>query len=370
MKSINQILRILVGGLFIFSGLIKLNDPYGTAYKLEEYFEVFSQDFSPFFLHFISISLFISLFICAVEVILGVAILLNYRMKFILWTTLLMIVFFTFLTFYAFYYNKVKECGCFGDFIKLTPKTSFYKDLVLTFMILILFFQRNHLVSKLKGMKADALIVVVTFISFGIGYYAIEHLPFLDFLPYKTGNNIPSEMKAPETPKYKYIMTKEGKTSEFTTYPTDPAYKLDTFELMNPDKIYAKITDYRIWNDEGDYTDSSFTGAKLFVIVQSVEKAKENKSAIKHFTEINNLIKSLDGSDIKAIALTASSGEQFEEFRHEVALAVPFYYTDGVVLKTMIRSNPGIMLLKDGTVKGKWHYNDVPDAETIKSLLK
>jgi hypothetical protein len=370
MRLINKILRVLVGGLFIFSGLIKLNDPYGTAYKLEEYFEVFSQDFSPFFLHFISISLFISLFICAVEVILGVAILLNYRMKPTLWITLLMIVFFTFLTFYAFYFDKVKECGCFGDFIKLTPKTSFFKDVVLTILILILFFQRNHLQSAMKGLKADALMVLVSFISFGIGYYAIEHLPFLDFLPYEVGNHIPSEMKAPETPKYKYIMTKEGKTSEFMTYPTDPAYKLDTFELMNPDKIYAKITDYRIWNDDGDFTDSSFTGAKLFVVVQSVEKVKESESAMKHFKEIDSLVNALDKTDIKVMVLTASSGEVFDIFRHEVHLAAPFYFTDGVVLKTMIRSSPGIVLLKDGTVKGKWHYNDVPDAEKVKSLLK
>src|SRR6185437_10763291 len=243
MKVINFLCRIFLGGLFIFSGLIKINDPYGFAYKLDEYFEIFSHDFSPIFTSFIPYSLFFSVFISGFEIILGVAILLYYRMNLVMWLTLLMMVFFTFLTFYAFWWDKVKECGCFGDAIKLTPKISFYKDLVLTALTLVLFAQRKRLLSKFNGVSGHIVMAVTTFISFYIGYHAIEHLPYKDFLPYKVGNNIKEQMKAPEAPKYKYIMTKDGKQYEFMDYPTDPAYKLDTFLLTNPDKIYAAITD-------------------------------------------------------------------------------------------------------------------------------
>src|SRR4051812_14565833 len=201
MKLINLILRILTGGLFIFSGLIKLNDPYGTAYKLEEYFEVFASDISAlsglfdFFAHH---SLFFSIVICASEVILGVAILLNYRMRTTMWVTLLMIVFFTFLTFYAYAFDKVKECGCFGTFIVMTPKQSFYKDLILLAMILVLFYQRNRLYSTFNSLRGDILMSIASLISFGIGIYSERHLPFIDSLNYKVGNNIDSLKTAPK----------------------------------------------------------------------------------------------------------------------------------------------------------------------------
>ncbi len=368
MKFINLICRILLGGLFIFSGLIKINDPYGFAYKLEEYFEIFSHDFSPIFTSFIPYSLFFSVSISAFEIILGVAILLYYRMNLVMWLTLLMMIFFTFLTFYAFWWDKVKECGCFGDAIKLTPKTSFYKDLILTALTLVLFAQRKRLLSSYNGLKGHALMLVVSLGAFYIGYYAILHLPYKDFLPYKVGSNIKEQMKAPEAPIYKYIMTKDGKQYEFIQYPTDPGFKLDTFVLTNPDKIYAPITDYKLWNDQGDYTDSSLTGKKLFIIIKDADKAAE-KCNQNCMVKVNDLVKGLEGTDIKAIAVTSTSGDKFEEYRHEMQLAVPYYFADGVVLKTMIRANPGIMLLDNGTVLGKWHYNDVPDVQTIKSLL-
>src|SRR6478735_6428331 len=145
MQLLSKVCRFLVGGLFVFSGLIKLNDPYGTAYKLKEYFEVFAQDISPFFHHFADWALFFSIVISAFEVILGVAILFYYRMKITMWVALFLILFFTFLTYYSFAFDKVRECGCFGTAIKLTAKQSFYKDLILLFLIVILFIRRNYL---------------------------------------------------------------------------------------------------------------------------------------------------------------------------------------------------------------------------------
>ena len=143
MKILDWIVRFLVGGLFIFSGLVKLNDPVGTQIKLEEYFEVFSSDIAGFFHVFIPFALPIAMILVVLEVVIGFAILLNQRMNITMWITLVLIVFFTFLTFYSAYFNKVTDCGCFGDAIPLTPWESFTKDVILLFMIIYLFIKRN-----------------------------------------------------------------------------------------------------------------------------------------------------------------------------------------------------------------------------------
>jgi uncharacterized membrane protein YphA (DoxX/SURF4 family) len=136
MRTVYHIIAFLVGGLFIFSGLIKINDPVGTQIKLEEYFEVFTQDFGPFFHFFVPYALPIAVAMCVLEVVLGVALWVGFRPRLTRWSLLALIVFFTFLTFYSAYFNKVTDCGCFGDAIKLTPWQSFGKDVVLTGLIL------------------------------------------------------------------------------------------------------------------------------------------------------------------------------------------------------------------------------------------
>jgi len=372
MKLINLIFRILVGGLFIFSGLIKLNDPYGTAYKLEEYFEVFASDFSAlsslftFFAHY---SLFFSIVICASEVILGVAMILNYRMKITMWVTLLMIIFFTFLTFYAFAFDKVKECGCFGTFFVTTPKQSFYKDLVLLAMILVLFYQRAKFHSAFRG---DVLMTIVSLISLGIGIYTERHLPFLDTLNYKTGNNIDSLKTAPKA-EYIWIMEKDGKEYRFANdkYPTDTSYHFKKYEAVgDTTQRVPKITNFIIQGEEGDATKEMLTGKKLFILIPFIDQAQKNCDA-GCFKKIKGLITELDKTEVKPVILTIHANtETFDEFRHEKGLAAPYYYMEDVILKTMVRSNPGFMILKDGVVKGKWTYHDIPDAGKIQSLLK
>ena len=141
MKLITQISRILVGALFIFSGLIKLNDPMGFAFKLNDYFAADVLNM-PFLLDY---TLPMALFIVILEVILGIALLIGQWRNLTAWLLLLMIVFFTFLTFYSAYFNKVTDCGCFGDAIPLTPWQSFGKDVVLTVLIAIIFFNRNYI---------------------------------------------------------------------------------------------------------------------------------------------------------------------------------------------------------------------------------
>lgn len=365
MKIIAQIARLFVGALFIFSGLIKINDPIGFSIKLKEYFDVFSSDIGSIFGIFKPISLELAVIICVLEVVLGVAMLINYRIKLTIWITLGMIIFFTFLTFYSAYFNKVTDCGCFGDAIPLTPWESFYKDVILTVLILIMFLFRNHYQPLLKSkMTGNILIGAVAAVLLFLSINVINHLPFIDFRPYKIGNNIQEQMQPSARPILEYTMVKDGKEYKFDKYPTDKSYKYKSVKTLNEEETIPKITDYSLWNDEGDFTDASLEGKKLFLVYQNLDKLNND-----HADEINALVKGVEGK-IDPIVLTSASGEAFEKYRHEVQLGVPYYFSDGTVLKAIIRSNPGILLLQDGTVLGKWHCNDTPSAKEVLSLLK
>ncbi|ARS36800.1 BT_3928 family protein [Pontibacter actiniarum] len=363
MKFISKFCWLFVGVLFIFSGLIKINDPVGTAIKLEEYFEVFSTDIAPFFKSFEPYSLFLSIFLSSAEIVLGVALLVRFRLKLVLWLLLIMIVFFTFLTFYSAWFNKVTDCGCFGDAIVLTPWESFTKDVVLLVMILILLFTQRYLPPFMRPASGAVITIITAALSVAVGWYAYEHLPYIDFRAYKEGNNIPALMKPSAPLRYKYIMTKNGEEEEFEEYPTDQTYTFKEMVAVNPEDG-PKITDFNVWNDEGDFTQEVLSGQKLLIIVQSVAKAEQ-----KNFESINKLVKAAEAAGITPMVVTSSSAQDFEVFRHEVNLAAPYYFGDGTVLKTIIRSNPGLLLLQDGTVMGKWHHNDTPEIEEVKELL-
>src|SRR5690606_35920555 len=209
-RIVDPISRIIVGGLFIFSGLIKLNDPIGTAIKLQEYFEVFSEDFGSFFSIFIPVALELGMVLIVLEVVLGVAVLINYRMRITTVVLLALMVFFTFLTFYSAYFNKVTDCGCFGDAIKLTPWESFWKDVFLMVFVLHLFWQRKRFDPLLRTRPGHAVIVGTTLLSFFLGIYAVRHLPFIDFRAYRIGNHIPTQMQPQESPIIEYVFEKDG----------------------------------------------------------------------------------------------------------------------------------------------------------------
>lgn len=363
MKFIPIIIRFLVGGLFIFSGLIKLNDPIGTAIKMEEYFEVFSVQFAEFFHVFVPLALPIAVLMVVFEVVLGLALIINYRQNLTLLLTLGLIVFFTILTGYSAITNTVTDCGCFGDAIKMTPWESFSKDIILLVLILILLFTELPPQTESQEKTSNYVIGGLTAFCFFLAYWAIAHLPFIDFRAYKVGNHIPTEMKASATYIYQYVMEKEGKEYTFDNYPSDTTYKYVAMNHLNPEAA-PKITDFAVWNDRGDFTEEVFEGAKLFVILYNVSKTETES-----IQDINLLIQSL-GNQLEVIALTASDSKTFEKFQSENKLEIPYFYTDATVLKTITRSNPGLWLLNDGSVMGKWHYNDVPNYSEILNLIQ
>ena len=362
MRFLTELFRWFTGLLFIFSGLIKVNDPVGTSIKLSEYFEVFALDIAPFFRSFVPYSLYLSVFLCVVEVVLGLALLIRYKPKVTTKLLLGMILFFTFLTFYSAYFNKVTDCGCFGDAIKLTPWQSFYKDLILLFTISWLFFARHKAVRPENQATRHLAIILTTLLNLAIAYYAIAHLPFIDFRAFKVGTHIPTNMQPSEEFQYQYIMSKNGEELVFDEYPSDETLEFKEMILKNPE-AQPKITEYNIWNDEGDWTEYTLQGKKLFIIVTNTEKAN-----LRSFRAVNLLIEDLLSTDIEAIAITSSERQMFENFRHEIQLAIPYYFGDATVLKTMIRSNPGLIFLDNGEVKAKYHYNDVPSLEEVNEL--
>lgn len=362
MRILFEIARYLVGALFIFSGAIKVNDPVGTSIKLQEYFEVFAYDFAPFFEYLVPAALFFSVVLSVLEVVLGIALIIGYKIPLTSWILLALIIFFTFLTFYSAYFNKVTDCGCFGDAIKLTPWQSFYKDIILLVLIVVIFINRKKYASWSAPTYQHIQMITATLLFIFLALHAIAHLPYIDFRAYAVGNHLPTLMEPSEELRYEYVMVKDGEEFTFDTYPADKSYEFKSMDLVNPE-AQPKITDLGVWNDSGEYTDQLLTGNKLLVIIHDANKASQE-----NIEEIKELITSVNKAD--AWILTASGYEDFEAFRHEVQLAVPFFYADATVLKTIIRSNPGIMLLSDGTVLGKWHHNDVPTPSEVSQLLQ
>ena len=179
--------KLLVGVLFIVSGFVKANDTLGFSYKLEEYFSagVLNIEF------FIPYAFLLAAGICIAEIVLGVMVLIGARPKFTSWSLLGMIVFFTFLTLYSAYFNKVTDCGCFGDAVKLTPWESFAKDIILIFFITTIFFRKNVIKPILSIKMENMFLVVITFFCFAFVYHTYNHLPMKDFRPYTIGKSIP-----------------------------------------------------------------------------------------------------------------------------------------------------------------------------------
>ncbi|MCX6181817.1 MAG: DoxX family membrane protein [Bacteroidetes bacterium] len=409
MKILIWISRIFVGGLFIFSGLIKANDSVGFSYKLQEYFEVFASkaqfkldmhsSWLPDWLlelfvwkfHLLhDIALPLAMFIVVFEIVLGVCTITGTKMKWVATSMLVMIVFFTFLTFVSWQFKIVTGCGCFGDAIKLTPFESFIKDLILLVFILVLFFYRKSIFS-LFDIGGDRMTFGISLLcSTLFVIYTYKHLPFIDFRAYAVGNDLKKEMIRVD-PIYEnwYVMknVKTGEEKKFKDYPMDA----DTWKYSSLDQVVIKpgiepkITDFVIYDEEGTdvlQTVLNDSGYTFFLVMHDLselgEFEKEGKVAIgftpdsdtkDDFIQINEFAKLAEKEGMKFSGLTASGVDLIGSFRHQMQAAYPFYGSDGVVLKTIIRSNPGLILLKNGVVLGQWHINDFPDFEDLMEKL-
>ncbi len=423
MNLLEKIARVLVGGLFVVSGLIKANDPLGFSYKLGEYFaeDVLNWNvFEPYTLQ-------LAIFICVIEIVLGFATIFGAKSRLVSWSLLGMIVFFTFLTFYSAYYDKVTDCGCFGDALKLTPWESFYKDVVLLVLVLIIFIRQAKI--KMQGLTQDFILgglglgFVVWFSlsmihwTFPIWFYMISflvlvglklilqnpsskewlmglaafvislvftlycfwHLPIKDFRPYAIGKSIPEGMTLPEGAKedvfetiMRYKNLKSGEIKEFTmqNYPWQDTLNWKfhdrTTELIE-EGDHPPIHDFNLFMEDGSEITEDVLAEPymLLVINYDIEKASKTNTS-----SLVALVNAFFNKGYYAYGLTASNREKIETYKHELQLPIDYLTADETVLKTIVRSNPGIVILKEGTVIQKWHINDIPsDLSKLDQIL-
>lgn len=360
MKLLTHFSRLFVGILFIISGLIKLNDPVGFSFKLEDYF---AQDVLnlPFLTPF---ALAIAVFVVILEVVLGVMLLIGYKKKCTLWTLLLMIVFFTFLTFYSAYFNKVTDCGCFGDAIKLTPWQSFTKDIVLLAFILILFKGEKY-ITPFFSNKTNKILTGLSLVLCGfMGYWVLNHLPLKDFRAYKVGTNIKKAMEIPEdAPKSEYEMTfiykvnginQEFGMNDLGNLPEGAEF-VDRKEKLIREGFTPAIQNFTIEKDGVDYTNDVLEESKIILVVAyDLEKSCE-----KGLQKIRSIQKLAKEKGYIIIGLTSTLKESYEPILEKSKVDIPFYATDKVTLKTIERANPSFVILQKGTIIQKVHYNDV-----------
>jgi len=377
---ITHVARFLVGGLFIFSGFIKANDPLGFSYKLKEYFEVFQNDTGmAFFEWFAHIALPLAIIICASEIILGVMLLIGYRTKLTLWLLFAQIAFFTFLTFYSACFNKVTHCGCFGDFLKLKPWESFWKDIALMILITILFAGKDNIQELFAPMIISTLFLMGVVFSIGFPIYAYRNLPPLDFRAYAPGESIKDNMKL--LPTYKpaeyetgfiYENLKTGKKEHFNlkNYPWQDTLTWKwaaTDNVLIKDAVDApRITDFTVNNLDGVAITDSVLNDKnysFWLIMYDLKETEDDPSLI---AKINDFYKLAALEKYKFMAFTASGANDIDEYKHKHNALFDFALVDGIVLKTMIRSNPGLMLVKDGKVIANWHHNNFPGFGDVK----
>lgn len=468
MKVLVWISRLIVGTLFILSGLIKANDPHGFSYKLEEYFEVFSNDLTVkvteeltengkriqdepcagkilpdfmekvevripeseqsgttrmlvSFFHFLAKNaLFLAIFICVLEIVLGVCTLFGIGIRPVSWLLLGMIVFFTFLTFYSAYFNKVTDCGCFGDALKLTPWQSFWKDVILLFFIVpiwwhnrkikssstadsselalgiaavlfmgalillqfkwwfpLIFVAAMLIIRMLTGrfsprFYASGLVIAATLISTGFGIYTELYEPVKDYRPWKEGAHLePLRYSQPDRVQTDFLYIRKSDCELVRKSPDTEGWDWYTMEFdeahlfWKQDQVIlekgqdALIKDFSLNDPETEepWADTLFQrpGRKFFVVFHKPSKVNPNAlNALRTFTA------AAMAKGIPVYGAAAATGEEILDFISREQLPFPVFSNDEKPLKTILRSNPGLVELDGDLVVKKWPGRCLP----------
>lgn len=378
-------LRNFVGVWFIFSGVVKAIDPTGTAIKMEEYFEIF-QKYVPaldfiweFSAHH---ALAISIFMIILEIYLGIALILGTWKKLTIWLLVLLILFFTFLTGFSAKTGKVTDCGCFGDFIKLAPIQSFYKDLLLTVLIFLILFGQKSIKEIFGKILNRILLAVLTIAAIIFTYRNIYYEPIKDFRPYTVGTSIPDCLKLPENAKKSIINLvytyKNNKTGELKTYPPnqfpDAAEYADWTFVKRDDVVVQKgdepkCKDFRISDANGaDQTPMFFEEPEAIFFIISPDLKKANIDGFKKIIDVTEAAMK-DGK--YAFLISGNDATDVAQLKQKLKMPYEAYNMDPTALKTIMRSNPGLLILKQGKILAKYHYNELKDyADIKKSVLK
>jgi len=365
-----EISRYILGLVFIFSGFVKAVDPWGGAYKIQDYFTAF--EFTE--LNFLSLSL--SFFQAAVEFGVGACLLLGIYRRFNAVLVLLIMLFMTPLTLYLAIENPVTDCGCFGDALVITNWQTFYKNLILLIAAIIVFMWYRLMPSCFSRKRYFYPTVWIFLFIVGVSFYCFYYLPVIDFRPYKIGANIPEKMEIPENAEHdvydvRLIYSKDGKQKEFTIndYPKgDTTWTfIDSQSHLVKKGFQPPIHDFTITTADGEeitqdiLTDPSYT---FLLISQKLEKAKDT-----NVDKINDIFDYSKSQKYGFYALTASLPNAIHEWVENTGAEYPFCKMDEITLKTIVRSNPGLLLMKNGTIINKWPNTCLPSANKLNKLI-
>jgi len=344
----------------------------------------------------------ITFFLIVLEIMLGVTCLFGIKMKWTSWLLLLMILFFSFLTFSSAFWGVVPECGCFGDFLKMTQWQSFGKNVVLLLLILPVFLQRRSIRPVFKPRQNNAVFTACLLLAVAFPAYCLHYLPIWDFRPYAVGSNLREQMKTVKAPTFSdpYFVYKNKTTNEEGKYfivktdakgvpdladslskiklgykvmpwrsnPHDSLWRVNNeFVKTNQDKlddgIPAKITDFIPTDENGRSVTDSLLNLKkpaLWLILYDVQSAKA--SSVKTLASLG---REAEKNGYAVFGFSSNEKRTLDEFRQSHNLSFPFFTCDSKVLQTMVRSNPGLLLVKDGIVLDMWSKNNLPDPAAL-----
>ena len=363
LKMIVNLCRIIVAVTFIFSGFVKAIDPIGTQYKLQDYLGAIGMaGILPNWT-----LLAVAVFLAAIEFCIGIFLLFAIQRRLISKLTVAFMAFMTMVTVWIVVADPVKDCGCFGDALHLTNTETLIKNIVLLVCSLTIMYRplaMFRFVSKSNQWIVTNYTIVFILVSSGLSLY---YLPIFDFRPYHIGVNIPRGMEIPKgakLPQFKttFIMEKNGQRKEFTldNYP-DASWKfIDSKTVQTSEGYIPPIHDFSITDNKTglDLTNSvlSHKGYTFLLISPHLETADDS-----NFGDIDRLYEYAQSYDIPFYCLTASTAKAIKRWIDLTGAEYPFCITDEAVLKTIIRSNPGLLLLKDGTIINKWSHNNLPN---------
>ena len=369
-KILAELSRLLIGTVFIFSGFVKAVDPVGGAIKIGDYLTAFGLDMlQPF-------TVLLSFNLSAIEFALGVCMLFGVYRRYVSFLVLVFMAFMTPLTLYLALFDPVSDCGCFGDALVITNWETFFKNIVLSVAAVIAFIYNQRLLQCFTYKVYWFVALYAYLFGVGFAYYNYNHLPVIDFRPYKIGANIPKLMEMPEGVeedeyKYTFVYEKDGVEKEFSLedYPANDSswtFVESKTELLK--KGYQPpVAAFNIYNEKGDdVTDEiiAVPGPVLLLIAPKLEDANDEQ-----MDEMNGVYDYALEHNIPFYCVTGSSLEAIDAWSDNTGAEYPYRMADEVLLKTIIRSNPGLVLLKGGTIVGKWHYNDIPAEEDVKEVM-
>ena len=361
------IFRIILGLVFIFSSTVKGVDPLGTAYRVEDYLIAYGMDWM------LDSALLLSVFLIAIEFLLGVAILFKLKVRLAAFGVFLIMIIFTLITWFDARYNLVPDCGCFGDAVKMSNWETFSKNVVLILLAIVVFVKRKTIVSKMPQWLQS--VTLIAFVGMFVWFimYNYSHLPLLDFRDWKVGKDMKSngEGKSKTFVTYRNIGTGEEKEYLSPNYPWNDSLWMAEWEFVNQrldESGLDKKHDLYIEDNEGhDLTKAiiEHSGDQFLLVSYDLDFAN-GESMIK----AANLFSELDDQGIAFDMISASDESLINKYSEVYQMEYPVYFADDIDLKAMIRSNPGLLWLRDGVVIQKWHHNDFPTWEELNDSMK